>query len=104
MTVQTLAGILGLQDSERLYVEGVGQVQVFSAIQEYVAMINEDLARVSNLFIQGTTEKYKFRYYLPADGYLQRKSSLGRTGESKVAGSWDVSLPLEGFGDALGSS
>jgi hypothetical protein len=104
MTVQTLAGILGIQDSERTYVETVGQVPVFAAIQEYVAMVNEDLARVTSLFIERTTEDHKFRYYLPADGELQRKSALGRPGESKVGGSWDVALPLEGFGDALGTS
>lgn len=104
MTVQTIPGILGIQDSERTYVEGVGQRQVFEATQEYVAMVNEDLARVTSLFIERTTEDHKFRYYLPADGELQRVSDLGRPGERKVTGSWDVALPLEGFGDALGTS
>ena len=104
MTVQTIPGILGIQDSERTYVEGVGQRQVFEATQEYVAMVNEDLARVTGLFIERTTEDHKFRYYLPADGELQRVSELGRPGERKVTGSWDVALPLEGFGDALGTS
>jgi hypothetical protein len=103
MTVQTISGILGIQDSERTYVEGVGQRQVFEATQEYVAMVNEDLERVTNLFIERTTEDHKFRYYLPADGELQRVSELGRPAESKVTGSWDVALPLEGFGDALGT-
>lgn len=104
MTVQTIAGILGIQDSERTFVEGVGQQQVFQATQDYVAMVNEDLARVTSLFIERTTEDHKFRYYLPADGELQRVSDLGRPGERKLGGSWDVALPLEGFGDALGTS
>ena len=104
MTVQTIPGILGIQDSERTFVEGVGQRQVFDATQEYVAMVNEDLARVTSLFIERTTEDHKFRYYLPADGELQRVSDLGRPGERKITGSWDVALPLEGFGDALGTS
>lgn len=104
MTVQTISGILGIQDSERTFVEGVGQQQVFQATQDYVAMVNEDLARVTSLFIEKTTEDHKFRYYLPADGELQRVSELGRPAERKIAGSWDVALPLEGFGDALGTS
>ena len=104
MTTQTIAGILGIEDSERTFVEGVGQRQVFSAVQDYVAMVNEDLARVTSLFIERTTEEHKFRYYLPADGEMQRVSELGRTGERKVGGEWDVALPLEGFGDALGTS
>jgi len=104
MTVQTIPGILGIQDSERTFIEGVGQRQVFDATQEYVAMVNEDLARVTSLFIETTTEDHKFRYYLPADGEMQRVSELGRPGERKLGGSWDVALPLEGFGDALGTS
>src|SRR5690348_515158 len=104
MTVQTIPGILGIQDSERTFVEGVGQRQVFEATQEYVAMVNEDLARVTSLFIERNTEEHKFRYSLPADGELQKVSDLGRPGERKVGGSWDVALPLEGFGDALGTS
>lgn len=104
MTVQTIPGILGIQDSERTFVEGVGQRQVFDATQEYVAMVNEDLARVTSLFIEKVTEDHKFRYYLPADGELQKVSELGRPGESKVNGSWDVALPLESWGDALGAS
>lgn len=104
MTVQTIAGILDIDDSERTFVEGVGQQQVFAATQEYVAMVNEDLARVTSLFIERTTEDHKFRYYLPADGELQRVSELGRPAERKVTGSWDVALPLESFGDALGTS
>lgn len=104
MTVQTIAGILGIEDSEHAFVEGVGQRQVFDATQEYVAMVNEDLARVTSLFIEKTTEDHKFRYYLPADGELQKVSDMGRPGERKVGGSWDVALPLEGFGDALGTT
>lgn len=104
MTVQSIPGILGIQDSERTFVEGVGQRQVFEATQEYVAMVNEDLARVTSLFIERTTEDHKFRYYLPADGELQKVSELGRPDESKVAGSWDVALPLESWGDAVGWS
>ena len=106
MTTQTIAGILGIEngDSERTFVEGVGQTQVFQATQDYVAMVNEDLARVTSLFIEKTTEDHKFRYYLPADGELQRVSTMGRPAERKVTGSWDVALPLEGFGDALGTN
>lgn len=104
MTVQTIPGILGIEDSERTFLEGIGQRAVYDATQEYVAMVNEDLERVTNLFIERTTEEHKFRYYLPADGELQRNSDLGRPGERKIKGSWDVALPLEGFGDALGWS
>jgi hypothetical protein len=104
MTVQTIPGILGIDDSERTYIEGVGQRQVFQATQDYVAMVNEDLARVTNLFIEKTTEDHKFRYYLPADGELQRVSKRGEPAERKVTGSWDVALPLEGFGDAISTS
>lgn len=102
MTVQTIPGILGISDSERTFVEGVGQQLVLEATQEYIAMANEDLSRVTSLFIEKTTEEHKFRYHLPADGELQRVSDRGNAGERAVTGSWDVALPLEGFGDAVG--
>lgn len=101
MTVQTIPGILGIEDSERTFIEGVGQQSVWEATQQYVGMVNEDLARVTSLFIEKTTEDHKFRYYLPADGELQRVSKRGQPAERRVAGSWDVALPLEGFGDAV---
>jgi len=104
MTTQTIAGILGIEDSERDFVEGIGQRQVFDATEEYTAMVNEDLARAASLFIDGETEDHKFRYYLPADGELQETSELGRPGESKITGEWDVALPLRSFGDAIGTS
>lgn len=104
MTTQTIAGILGIQDSERTYVEGVGQRQVFDAVQTYLQMVNEDLGRVTSLFVEKTTEDHKFRYYLPADGEMQETSELGKPGESKVTGSWDVALPLRSWGDAVGSA
>lgn len=98
---QTIPGILGIADSERTYIEGVGQRSVWEATQEYIAMVNEDLARVTGLFIEKTTEDHKFRYYLPADGELQRISKRSQPGERTVTGHWDVALPLEGFGDAV---
>lgn len=101
MTVQTIPGILGIDDSERTFVEGVGQQAVWDATQQYVGMVNEDLARVTSLFIEKTTEDHSFRYYLPADGELQRVSKRGQPAERVVGGSWDVALPLEGFGDAV---
>ena len=101
MTVQTIPGILGIEDSERTFIEGVGQQQVWEATQEYVGMVNEDLARVTGLFIERTTEDHKFRYYLPADGELQRVNKRNQPAERKVGGYWDVALPLEGFGDAI---
>lgn len=102
MTTQTIPGILGIQDSERTYVEGVGQQSIWEATQQYLAMVNEDLARVTSLFVERITEDHKFRYYLPADGELQRMSKRGEAGERAVSGYWDVALPLWGYGDAVG--
>lgn len=102
MTVQTIPGLLGIDDSERTYIEGVGQQSVYEATQQYMAMVNEDLSRVTSLFIERQTEDHKFRYYLPADGELQRITKRDGAGEQAVTGSWDVALPLWGFGDAVG--
>lgn len=100
----TVAGILGIEDSERTFVEKIGQVAVYDAIQQYVAQLNEDLARASGLFIARTTEEYKYRYYLPGYRKMQRQGGSGNPAERKVGGSYDVALPILQWGDALGGN
>lgn len=100
----TVAGILGIEDSERTFVETVGQEAVYDAITEYVAQLNDDLTRASGLFISRTTEKFKFRYFLPGDRKLQRMGGAGNPAERKTGGSYDVALPILQWGDAIGAN
>ncbi len=100
----TIAGILGIEDSEETFVNTVGQQAVFDAVNEYAARLSESLNRVTGLFVERTTEDYKWRYYLPGDRELQTQGGMGRSAEQKGGKYYDVALPIFQFGDALGGS
>jgi len=98
----TIAGILDIQDSESVLVNVVGQETTFEAIQEYTRLLNESLNRITALFIERTTTNHKFKYYLPGNRELQTMGGLARPGEQKFKYGYDVALPIDQFGDAIG--
>lgn len=94
-------GVLGLPDTDRSYVNTIGQRVVFDAVNEYMRMVNEDMAAARSVFIEGTTTDFKERYKLPGGGRMQRRRDQVRSGAVKAYGAWDVAYPLEDFGDSL---
>lgn len=95
-------GALSLDDNDRSFVNTVGQEVVYEAVNQVLAQHNADLMAAMSVFVDGETESFKFRYILPGGGYLQRRGGQGQSGNAKRTGSWDVALPLEDFGAALG--
>ena len=100
--MSSIFGHLGVNDTERVYKATVGQDVLWEAAQEYIARINAEIAAVTALFIERSTENFKIRYKLPGGGFLQRRNSDGTYGDVKVIGKWDVAFPLEDFGAAVG--
>lgn len=97
-----LAGILGLQDSDRSFVNTIGQRVVYEAAQEMVDQWNAELMGFVGLFLEEETENYKERYKLPGGGQLERRGPAGLPGAIKASGQWDVAYPLEDFGASIG--
>ena len=95
-------GILGFNDTDRVFVSTVGQRVVYDAITQLLSEYNRDLNAALSLFVSSTTEDFKFRYKLPGGGYLQRRGGQAPSAAVKRTGSWDVALPLEDFGAAMG--
>lgn len=93
-----LFGTLGLPDGDRTFVNTIGQRVVFDAVQRLLEQYRADLAAASAVFVEGTTEDWKFRYKLPGGGRLQRRGGQGQSGAIKAGGQWDVAFPLEDFG------
>jgi hypothetical protein len=100
----TIAGILGVEDSDTTFVNTVGQEAIYDAIGQITEQLNADLERISRLFIGKTTESFKFRYFMNGVRKLQRMGGLGNPAERRVGGSYDVALPIFQFGDALGGN
>ena len=93
--------ILGLQDTDRSYVNTIGQRVVFDAAQQYLSMSTDDMMKAFAVFVEEETEGYKERYKLPGGGRMQRRGGVAASGAVKASGSWDVAFPLEDFGDQI---
>lgn len=91
-------GHLNLSDTDRVFNQTTGQAVIFEAATDYVNRSTEELNRLMSVFVARNTSDFKLRYYLPGNGYLQKRNSDGRYGAVKATGSWDVSFPLEDQG------
>lgn len=94
-------GILGLPDSDRSFVNTIGQQTVYDAVQMYLQKVNTDMMQALSVFLEEETENHKERYYLPGGGRLQRRGEASSVGAVKATGSWDTAYPLEDFGAQL---
>jgi hypothetical protein len=99
-----LYGLLNVGDSERVFVNTLGQDVVYDAIGMLVSRHNQEVAAAISTFVEETTENFKERYKLPGGGRMQRVSDLAAPAEVRAYGGWDVAYPLEGYGDAVGGS
>lgn len=96
-----LPGILTISDTERAFVNTVGQQVVFDAVNQLLADYNREVALQTAVFIERLTEKFKFRYLLPGGGKLQRVGRNAPAGAVKRSGYYDVAMPLRGWGAEL---
>lgn len=99
-------GILKVADTDRVFLNTLGQSVVYDAVNEYMRLHNEELAQTLGVFVGETTTDFKRRYKLPGGGQLQ---NMGFAPESapaavKSSGSWDVAFPLNEWGAALAGS
>lgn len=92
---------LGLADSDRSFINVIGQRVVYDAAMQLLDQYNAGLNAAMSVFVERTTEDYKLRYKLPGGGRLQRRGGQAQSGAKKAYGSWDIALPLEDFGDQL---
>lgn len=97
----TIAGMLGLADNDRSYINTIGQRVVYDATMQLLNQYNAELARAAALFIGETVTDHKRRYKLPGNGRMQERGGRAQSGAVKASGSWDVAFPLKDFGDAI---
>ena len=102
--MSAIYGILGINDTDRVFVSTLGQVAVYEAIVELLNRWNSEVAAMKSIFVEGQTEAFKIRYKLPGGGKLQRLGVHAPAGAVKRYGEWDVAFPLEGFGDQFGGN
>lgn len=100
--MSSLFGLLGIADTDRSFVNVIGQRVVYDASQQLLSQYSADLQAALDVFVEKTTSDFKFRYKLPGGGRLQRRGARVRSGGMRAGGQWDIALPLEDFGAELG--
>lgn len=102
--MSAIYGALQLADTDRSYIQTLGQRLVFDGVKKVVEQHNADMRAAYSVFVEETTSDFKRRYKLPGSGYMQRRGANGRPGLVKASGQWDVAFPLEDFAAALGGN
>jgi len=102
--MSSIFGILGLNDTDRVFVSTLGQRVVYDAVQQTLALHNAEVQAAMGVFVEQSTDIYKERYKLPGGGRLDRLgfAPQGQAAAGKTTGQWDVAYPLEEFGRQLG--
>lgn len=97
-----IAGILGIEDSDRIFINTVGQSVVYNAVADVLAQWNANLTDMLQMFVSGVTTDHIQRYYSMEGGRLQEQGTLAPAGATRGAGQWDVGFPLRQYGTAWG--
>lgn len=98
-----LYGFMNLKDVFSARVEDVGIQVVNTAIDQTLAEHNRQLAALTALFADSTTE-YSMRLKTPAVARLQPLDENGRARPIKAAGYYDVAFPILDGGTAWGQT
>lgn len=102
--MSALFGLLGLDDTERVFANVVGQQVIYDAVQELVTRYNMELSQMQGVFVEQATENFKERYKLAGGGRMAKMSTEAPAPEVKAYGGWDVAYPIEQYGAAVGGS
>lgn len=97
-------GLMTLFDSDREFINTVGQSIIYDEIVKLAARWNADMQAATAVFVSGQTSDFKVRFKMPGGGHMQRTRQQSGPGVVKVTGQWDVAFPLEEFSDALGEN
>jgi hypothetical protein len=100
--MSTLYSLLNINDSDRVYVQTLGQGLVLDAITEIVARNNSEMNAAMSIFIEKTTEDFQDRYKLPGGGRMSERDTMTPGHAVKATGGWDVAWPLKDYGEQIG--
>ncbi len=103
MTNQVTYGFVGLEALWGERVTVVGESIVYNAITESAAEHTRQLNALMASFVAQTTD-HKIKFTLAGSGTLQPLDEYGNPLPVQPSGSFDVSFPLQGGGDAWGTN
>jgi len=91
-------GALNVSDTERAFVNHIGQELVFEAVNELLLAYNAEVALQLAAFVDRTTENYQERYLLAGGGKLQQMGTMAPAAAVKRSGYYDVAFPIRQWG------
>ena len=94
-------GALSISDTERAFVNQIGQELVFEAVNQLLAEYNAEVARQTAAFVDRVTESYQTRYLLAGGGKLQQMGTMAPAAGVKRYGYYDVAFPIRQWGAQL---
>lgn len=94
-------GALNVSDTERAFVNQIGQELVFEKVNELLARYNAEVALQLSCFVEETTEVYQKRYLLAGGGKLQQMGTMAPAAGVKRYGYYDVAFPIRQWGAQL---
>lgn len=94
-------GALNISDTERAFVNQIGQELVFEAVNELLTRYNAEIAVQMAVFIDEVTEDYQERYLLAGGGKLQQMGTMAPAAAVKRYGYYDVAFPIKQWGAQL---
>lgn len=100
--MSAIFGILGVNDTDRTFVNVIGQQVVYEAIVELLRRWNEEVSQMKAVFVERETDAFKLKYKLPGGGRLQRMGRQAPAGAVKLYGEWECALPLDQVGAQFG--
>lgn len=99
--MSAIFGLAQMSASDYQYVRNADQRAIYDATVFYTQTRMADMLASSRIFISGTTEAAKERYYLPGTGIMSRRADGVRGAAVRPTGSWDVGYTLEDFSEQV---
>lgn len=102
--MSTIFGELNLNNTDRVFDATVGQEAILSAIVDYLARRDAQVAMLISIFVAMDTTNHKEKYKLSGVGRMQDMGFAPKTrpGLTKVTGEWDTAYPLTSYQSGIG--
>jgi hypothetical protein len=98
VTAGHVLGALGIEDTDLILINQIGQQVVFEDTQAIINQHNVEVMEYERLFVERDTSEPKALYFLTIGGEMEKITNLTQPKAVKVGGKFNVAFPLEEWG------
>lgn len=103
INAQQVFGALGIEDSDLILINQIGQEVVFEKTNAIVEEHNAEVVEYEKLFVERETTDPKGLYFLTIGGEMEKITNITQPKAVKVGGQFNVAYPLEEWGAKIAS-